>query len=148
MLVDVESSEIHALLEEAISWLRNSAQGIEKILVEALSSRLIFRREFLSTLDLDTSVIETRATENAQACLSQIDTIESSMQIGKPVEESFSAKIQRRLATTVPPRPIVKINAADSISFLRRFFKDVVDVQEILDSQGPCDLQVGTYPPA
>lgn len=145
MLSDVESSEIHALLDNAISWLTDNARGMESSFVEALSTRLLFRQEFLSTLELDTSVIQSRETENSQACLDLIDAIESSMHLGKPVEESFSCKIQRRLATTVPPRPMVKINIADAISFLRRFFKDVIDVQGVLDTQGSYDLLVSTH---
>ncbi|WEW56359.1 N-alpha-acetyltransferase, non-catalitic subunit [Emydomyces testavorans] len=141
LLTNIESAKIHVLIDDAISWLKDRERNLDQSVMEALLSRLIFRREFLSTLDLDISVIQTRKTESPRACLDQIDLIEKSMLIGKPIEESFSCKIQRRLASTVPPRPIVKINPTDATMFLKRFCKDAIDVQEILDSQCPYDLQ-------
>ena len=64
------------------------------------------------------------------------------MPLGKAVDEAFSLKIQRRLASTVPPRPMVKISPEDAIKHLKRFFHDAIDAQQILDYHGPYNLQV------
>lgn len=104
--------------------------------------RLVFRRNFLSFLNMDTAVIELKSTESILASRHQIDLLENSMAIGKPVEEAFSLKIQRRLASTVPPRPIIKISLESAITYLKRFFQDAIDLQEFLDYRNPFDLQV------
>ncbi|EFW22896.1 amino-acid N-acetyltransferase subunit Mak10 [Coccidioides posadasii str. Silveira] len=145
LLSNVESSKVHALIEDAISWLNDHNQDMYKPVMEALVSRLVFRREFLNALDLDTSAMQYRSTENFQACLDQIRIIEKSMAIGRPVEESFSRKIQRRLASTVPPRPMVRIDPTDAMAFLKRLCQDAIDVQEILDSRSPYDLQKSVW---
>ncbi|KAI1965877.1 N-alpha-acetyltransferase, non-catalitic subunit [Ophidiomyces ophidiicola] len=145
LLKDVHPSRIHGLIDEAVSWLNAQDRFLDDAILEALRSRLTFRRQFLSTLELDISVIDSRVTDYPRACLDQIDIIEKSMSIGQPVDAAFSHKIQRRLASTVPPRPIVKINQADAISFLKRLFKDAIDVQGILDSGCPYDLMKSVW---
>lgn len=64
------------------------------------------------------------------------------MHLGKSVPEAFSWKIQRRLASTVPPRPMVHVSAADATAHMTRFCQDAVDVQQILEYRGPYNLQV------
>jgi hypothetical protein len=66
---------------------------------------------------------------------------------GKPITESVSIKLQRKLATTMPPRPIVEISLDSAMDQLIRMFKDGLEVIEVLhytDSQcllvGPVSL--------
>lgn len=69
-----------------------------------------------------------------QALLPQIV---SSADLGKPVPESFSIKVQRKLASTVPPRPIVNVSQDRAFEHLERLCRDaaaVVDVLEYHDS--------------
>ncbi|KAF7587158.1 hypothetical protein BBP40_007666 [Aspergillus hancockii] len=51
-------------------------------------------------------------------------------------------KIQRKLASTVPPRPMVKINFEDALAHLKRLCKDAIDLLEVLDYCGPHNLKV------
>jgi hypothetical protein len=61
---------------------------------------------------------------------------------GTPVPEAFSLKIQRRLASTVPPRPIVHISPEDALAHLKRLCQDAIDMQQMLDYKGPSNFKV------
>ncbi|EQL28365.1 hypothetical protein BDFG_08884 [Blastomyces dermatitidis ATCC 26199] len=145
LLADVESASIQAILDDALFWLETQRQEqkdtIDNALFEALVHRLLFRRELLSGLDMDTVPAKQRSTQPFLAALRQLGRIEKSMHLGKPVPEAFSLKIQRRLASTVPPRPMVHVSAADAIAHMTRFCQDAVDVQQILEYRGPYNLQ-------
>lgn len=69
------------------------------------------------------------------------------MAYGKPIPDSFTLKIQRKLASTIPPRPMVTISNKVAIDFLRRLLKDAIDMHEILDYTSPDDLRVCTIVP-
>lgn len=56
--------------------------------------------------------------------LQSISTITSTHQLGKIVPGSFSTKMQRRLASTVPPRPIVELDFKDALEKLRQLCID------------------------
>lgn len=45
-----------------------------------------------------------------------ITEIQRTHTLGKPVPGAFSAKIQRRLASTVPPRPTVELDWGDAFA--------------------------------
>jgi hypothetical protein len=73
--------------------------------------------------------------EEAIALLPQIISTHA---LGKPVEDAFSTKLQRKLASTMPPRPIVQLKFDDAFSHLSRLFKDgreVIGVLNYTDSQ-------------
>src|SRR5699024_6212590 len=100
---------------------------------------------FLSGLDHDIDVLETRSMENFQASAPLVSQIEQSMSLGKPIEEAFSLKLQRKLASTVPPRPMVKINSNEAMEHLRRLCQDAADILQMLDYRGPYNLRVRSY---
>jgi hypothetical protein len=129
-------------VDEAIAWLEQPNDEISVEIRNALLDRLIFRREFLSSLDLELDVVERRSTPHLCSCIHQIQLIDKSSMLGKPVDDAFSVKIQRRLASTVPPRPMVKIDFDDAVKHMARFFQDLVDVQSILDYSGTYNLRV------
>lgn len=113
---------------------------------EAIRCRLLFRHNFLCALDEDLEVIDTRSTDNFASCLSALDVIAGTVAIGKPVPEAFSLKIQRRLASTVPPRPIVHISPEDALAHLKRLCQDAIDMQQMLDYRGPNNFKVHHFP--
>lgn len=68
---------------------------------------------------------------------SSLPQIISSTNLGKPVPDSFSVKVQRKLASTVPPRPIVIVSQERAFAHLERLCRDAaaaVDVFEYYDS--------------
>lgn len=143
LLSNIEPEKIQNVLDTAIAWLEQNSQQMDGKIKQAFLDRLLFRRKFLSFLSTDTAVMEPKSTEYLQSTLDHIDLIHSSIALGKPVEEAFSDKIQRRLASTVPPRPIIRINPDDAISYLKRICQDAMDLQGFLKYKSPFDLEVG-----
>ncbi|PGH23171.1 hypothetical protein AJ80_02808 [Polytolypa hystricis UAMH7299] len=141
LLSDIDSAAVQDVVKDALSWLDTQQDSINTDLRNVLSNRLIFRREFLIGLELDTSVVREPCTTPFSTCLRQIGLIHASQRLGRPVDDAFSVKIQRRLASTVPPRPMVKLGFDDAMAHLTRFCQDAIDVQEILEYTGPSNLQ-------
>ncbi|KAK2807005.1 hypothetical protein FQN50_005579 [Emmonsiellopsis sp. PD_5] len=141
LLSDVDSAHIQGILNKALSWLAEQKGVLDDAVREALVHRLAFRRELLSGLDMDTMPVKKRSTAPFDASLSELSLVEKSMSLGKPVPEAFSLKIQRRLASTVPPRPMVNISREDAIAHLNRFCRDAADVQDLLVYRGPQNLE-------
>ncbi|RAH70616.1 N-alpha-acetyltransferase 35, NatC auxiliary subunit [Aspergillus aculeatinus CBS 121060] len=142
LLSQFDSKHFHDLLDHAIRWVDEHTDTLGEKVAEAIRARLLFRREFLWGLEQDVEVIETRSTAQFLSCLSHLDFLGKSAVLGKEVPESFSCKIQRKLASTVPPRPMVKISFEDALAHLRRLCQDAVDLLEIIDYRGPYNLKV------
>lgn len=143
-----EAEQLQEIVDDALTWLNNEKDAtISPEIKKALSQRLIFRREFLSGLDQDLAVLETRSMADFQASVPLVSQIEETMSLGKPIEEAFSLKLQRKLASTVPPRPMVTIDRKEAMAHLRRLCQDATDVLQILDYHGPYNLRVRTYKP-
>jgi len=136
-------THFHRLLEQATTWLAEQT-NIDQKLKDAIRCRLVFRHEFLSALDQDLEVLETRSTKNFESCISQLEPLTESVSLGKPVPEAFSLKIQRKLASTVPPRPMVQIASDDALAHLKRLCQDAIDMQQMLDYRGPSNFKVCT----
>ncbi|PWY68661.1 amino-acid N-acetyltransferase subunit Mak10 [Aspergillus heteromorphus CBS 117.55] len=142
LLSQFEPQSFYDLLNRAISWVDEQRGKVDEAVREAIRTRLLFRREFLLALEQDVDVIQTRSKEHFLFCLSHLDDLTKSTSLGKDVPDSFSLKIQRKLASTVPPRPMVNINFDDALAHLKRLCQDAVDLQEIIDYRGPYNLKV------
>lgn len=88
----------------------------------ALIARLEFRKAFLSALDPDLPL--THLDRCWPPVLASLPALNTTHQLGKPVPGSFSTKIQRRLASTVPPRPIVELDFKDAFDKLKQLSLD------------------------
>jgi hypothetical protein len=92
------------------------------ILRKAIIDRLSFRLNLLRAFDLDCP-LEHLSSYWPPISLS-LPLISSTQELGKTVPGSFSTKIQRRLASTVPPRPIVELSFPDAFQNLAQLVKD------------------------
>ncbi|GAB1199953.1 hypothetical protein APSETT444_009312 [Aspergillus pseudonomiae] len=133
------------LLDRAISWVDEQGDSVDGKLKEAIKCRLVFRRDFLLSLNQDLDIIQSRSASRFSSCLSQLGPITESVPLGRPVPEAFSWKIQRKLASTVPPRPMVKISFEDALAHLKRLCQDAIDLLEVLDYSGPHNLKVAVW---
>lgn len=129
------------LIDEALTWLDQQEGIIDSKLRDAIRCRLVLRRGLLYALDEEED-IRTKLTKHFASCLNQVPSLADSVSFGKRVPEAFSEKVQRKLASTVPPRPIVKINFEDALAHLKRLCQDAVNLQEILDYRGAHNLRV------
>ena len=142
LLSQFDQEYFRNLLDRAISWVDEQGDSVDGKLKEAIKCRLVFRRDFLLSLDQDLDIMQSRSASHFSSCLSQLDPITESVSLGRPVPEAFSWKIQRKLASTVPPRPMVKISFEDARAHLKRLCQDAIDLLEVLDYSGPHNLKV------
>lgn len=141
LLSGFDASHFYRLLDQAVAWV-DAQNEIDHKLRDALRCRLLFRRKFLSALDQDLEVIETRSTEDFASSSSHLVTLSETASLGKVVPAAFSMKIQRKLASTVPPRPIVNIDHESAIAHAKRICQDAIDMQQMLDYHGPSNFKV------
>lgn len=108
----------------------------------AIAARLDLRLSFLSMLQscADASMPDPVRVGNHRSI---IELVQASSHLGKAAtSEVFTLKIQRRLASSVPPRPMVVINHQESFKFLARLFTDSINAFELLKVSCSADLLV------
>lgn len=111
-------------------------QDLPDDMKEALTARLIFRHKFLKTVE----VADLRSSDAKmywREMLLLIPALRSSSKLAKSAPQSFSVKLQRKLASTVPPRPIVELSQQSAYEHLERMCKDgevAVDILDYADS--------------
>ena len=139
LLSNLSTSAIQEVLAEAKELLISQRAAIGDDVVDALISRLELRRIFLAATECPQYVKEpAKARQPWSEALSILPSIDSTHSLGTSVEEAFSAKLQRKLASTMPPRPIVDLKFGDAFGHLSRLFKDgseIIGVLEYTDSQ-------------
>lgn len=122
------------------------AQSMPEDMKEALSTRLNFRQAFLKTVD----TVESRSQDTKESWRethSFISDLTSSGKLAKPFPQSFSVKLQRKLASTVPPRPIVVVGQESAYEHLERMCKDGEIAVDILDYTDSHSLMVSAISP-
>ena len=92
------------------------ASCISSELKSALVVRLEFRKALLVAFSPDYSM--SYLDEYWPPVSSTLPVIETTHNLGRPVPGSFSTKLQRRLASTVPPRPVVELEFKDALEKL------------------------------
>lgn len=113
-----------------------------------METRLTFRSQFLTVVETaDSRDAETslKVKEMWTELLTLVPKIKSTTSLGKPKPESFSSKLQRKLASTVPPRPIVEVGQEAAFSHLERLCKDAAVVVEVLRYYDSYSLMVSSY---
>lgn len=99
---------------------------------KALWCRLRFRAQFLKIVEMADSRTSADTKGLWTGLLATLPDLKSSAQLGNAVPSSFSVKIQRKLASTVPPRPIVLVSQEAAFDHLERLCRDASVVVEVL----------------
>ncbi|KAF4123844.1 N-alpha-acetyltransferase 35, NatC auxiliary subunit [Geosmithia morbida] len=135
LLSSVSTASIRHAIADAVDLLQRERTPIgNDDIVEALSNRLILRDIFLSAAECPQYVDDPdTARKPWTAGIALLPAIQRTHALGKPVDESFSVKLQRKLASTVPPRPIVQLSFDDAFGHLSRLFQDGQDVITVLN---------------
>ncbi|KAL5343818.1 Mak10 subunit, NatC N-terminal acetyltransferase-domain-containing protein [Aspergillus crustosus] len=144
LLSDFDCELFGTLLTRAISWV-DEQDMIDESLKRALKARLEFRHEFLLGLQQDVDILQTRSMDKFESCLTRLPSLSESSPLGKAVPEAFSWKVQRKLASTVPPRPMVRISLEDALAHLKRLYQDGIHLNQMLDYSGPANLRVAVW---
>jgi N-alpha-acetyltransferase 35, NatC auxiliary subunit len=131
LLHDFPVQEVWMLLSAARSRLVESdlATDVKK----ALEIRLEARSELLNLFHACTTA-DRSALPDLQGLVKIIDAIENSARHGRPTPTtSFTLKIQRRLASSVPPRPMIVIEKERAFPFMRQLLTDTITSFSLLD---------------
>ncbi|KAL9081404.1 MAG: hypothetical protein Q9157_000123 [Trypethelium eluteriae] len=125
LLNGFEADEILLVLEQARHWMKEQST-IKPSLTKDLVARLDLRTEMLRAFsnDLPDTIIFDRIQ-------SLVNTVRATVDVGKPVKEAFSEKIQRRLASTTPPKPVIEIGTEEAFKKLERICADLRGAQRI-----------------
>ena len=141
LLSNFAVEDILRLLNEAQAFIETDLLDLSPTLKHALTIRLEVRLCMLMAVDVDKSSERGRA-DDWGCCIAILPDLKETRPCGKPVESSFSAKLQRKLASTVPPRLIVKITFDEAWDLLNRICGCGRDAYLILDYHGGSRLQV------
>lgn len=141
LLDDFEVTDISAKIEDALNYVTKEIESMDVSLRDALLNRLQFRKMLLSAVQLD-GVLDYQRVRLWERCLELLPTLSQTTKLGVLSEDSFSIKIQRKLASSVPPRPIVKISYDEAIVLLNEICQNGRDAYRVLDSQTGTRLMV------
>ena len=123
LLTRISVAEIIQLLESAEACVAG-LQDVDQVVQNALQHRLHLRRELLSALAADIPDDHIEPCASWALCQELIGQVESSTHSGVEVPDAFSEKVQRKLASTTPPRPIVEISLPNALNHLKRMCDD------------------------
>lgn len=141
LLSDFDATDILHELDRSITYLKGLGMELGDPLKDTLIGRLELRKAFLSAVTMDETIDRQKASL-WERCSQLLPKIKQTTSHGVPVDHSFSAKIQRRLASSVPPRPIVSIKLDDAYAFLSRLCMNGKEAYRILDYHGGVNLMV------
>jgi N-alpha-acetyltransferase 35, NatC auxiliary subunit len=153
LLANIEDVAIREALADARNLL-NTLRGssISDGLINALDSRLELRQTFLDVADTPQYRNElAKARSPWTHGIPILARLRDTHKLAKAIDESFSEKLQRKLASTMPPRPIVQLSFEDALGHFTRLFKDgeqMIDVLNFHDTQSlqvSCSLSRVTY---
>ncbi|KAK6341037.1 hypothetical protein TWF696_009347 [Orbilia brochopaga] len=131
--------EVNRLLVSAIEYIDSPAATWPNNIKMALKARLAFRKLFLTELSREVKeMVEKRL--NWDGCITLLSTIGITRNLGKAVPSVFSIAVQRKLASTVPPRPIVQIPFEEAFTIVSRLCKDAKEILRILKYAGATNL--------
>lgn len=135
------AAEIESILESALAYVDQGIDLATEMFQDALKSRLEFRKGILravGNIDCDGSSEINPWTW----CLETLPNIMETKELGVLTQHSFNAKIQRKLASNVPPRPVVETNFEDAFAYFQKICENGKDVYHAYDIIGSTNLMV------
>ncbi|KAF1834626.1 Mak10-domain-containing protein [Decorospora gaudefroyi] len=140
LLVSVPIDVFLRELDAAIEVIEDPESEINDGVRKAISARLALRKDYLRALDLDLPLNQTSYCW--PPILQGIATLKNTHQLGQSVPGAFSSKMQRRLASTVPPRPIVELDFKDALQKLQHIAADCEEATRFIAlPQDPLEYQ-------
>jgi hypothetical protein len=120
-------------LFDALVLILASADEIETSVRNALVGRLTVRSAFLQTVSVAPNRTDPGLEQVWRGLLNLLKGAMIRHELAQPVPEAFSEKLQRKLASTMPPRPAVKLAFEEAYRFLERLCEDGRIITEVLD---------------
>lgn len=127
------------MIQDARSLVHEMRRDVGSEIAQALDFRLELRIAFLRAIELSELRSNPESLKTPWLQMKGVlESISGSHSLGIPVPECFSVKLQRRLASTMPPRPIVQLAFDEAQSHFKRLAVDGIEVADVLkysDSQ-------------
>ncbi len=147
LLTDFEVAEIVDLLDEAIDHVVQQKGSMTESHIDALLNRLRLRKALAAATILDIDAKERTQAGFWEQGLQLLPILLRTKGVGLAVKSSFSAKIQRRLASSVPPRPIVDVSFDDACTYLTNLCQYGTEAYHMLDFHGSSNISVSLFWP-
>ena len=141
LLTNFETDQIVVLLHEAMKFTEQQTK-LDEALRRAIVARLMLRQQILRAMELELILDKDNRIQLWKKCTDLLPEIRQTQRLGTPVKEAFSVKTQRKLTSSVPPRPMVEITFEDAHEFLSNLCRDAADVYHVLDYHGCSNLLV------
>ena len=98
--------------------------SIPQVQREAIISRLKVQYCFLDAVQDTLESILEAGKPLWEKLLDQLQPVQDSHKLGKSIPGTISSKLQRRIASSVPPRPVVELSFPSAIEFMKRLCKN------------------------
>lgn len=140
LLPRMGEEDVKIMLDDAIRWVVNSdlQQDMKTALEVRLQSRKLYMLSAFGEIIFWANLVE--FTEDKMT--------EASHALAEEVPEAFTDKVQRHLATSTPPRPMLQLTWADSKKKWIKLFSDIDEADRLTDSyarQSPACLQKAVW---
>ncbi|RMD43227.1 hypothetical protein DV735_g1954, partial [Chaetothyriales sp. CBS 134920] len=143
MLRRFSSADVVAEIEKTLVDLESMPW--QKELVAAVRKRMTFRVDLLNLL-LDNAASPPRQPQSpAEEAGRLLADVEHTVSLGSELRGAFSTKIQRRLASSVPPRPMIAVDVSDALAFMRQLLQDTSAAFELFSVSSPSDLTTACW---
>jgi len=146
LLDAVNHNDVLDCLQEAASLLESLKGSLPKDVLDALSARISLRQAFLrATIASEDTADHVGLYDAWTQANKALDVFNKSLTVPTTrVADSFSAKIQQKLASTMPPRPIVELSLDEATGHLTKLFQDSLAAINITDYSDPQSLLVSS----
>lgn len=129
---EVSVTDLQNYLQTAIEVVERECPSLTPTkLWAAIRSRLLLRSLLLGVMSLG----DAPPSEDWASLSSILAIVKDTNSLGQAVPTSFSPKIQRRLASTVPPRPMVELGFENAYETLSRICRDCSEATRIINIQ-------------
>lgn len=138
-MANLATSAVRSVLNDAKELIHTQRGTVPDDVLDALAVRLELRLVLLDAAECPKHMREPELARGPwKKAIAILPDIKSTHSLAKPVEDAFSAKLQKNLASTMPPRPIVEIGFDDAFGHLTHLVQDgleLIGVLEYTDSQ-------------
>lgn len=135
-------------LQETRALLLTLQGTIPDQILEALDIRLTMRHAFLTAIEVSQYRDEPdRIRVSWKEACAIAAQVKATSGRGTPIPESVSIQLQQKLATTMPPRPIVELSLEAASNLLVKVFQDGLEVIDVLHYTDSQSLLVHLFPP-
>ena len=132
LLSDLPVHDFINLQIEAISCLEDLNSENTNL---AVRERLHLRAQLLAAVSPD-AVIQKGNKYQWIVCGEVAKRLSEGHALATPVPDAYSIKLQRRLATTMPPRPVVEISFKDAMAYLNMLCLGCEGTYEVMNFNG------------